>query len=249
MDNDHNNTIDELNEECLLTKFVYYNNSNGVPTGNPAVTDDYYDYLSGKWLDGQTITYGGDGRGNGTGATSNPCSYMFPGTSDFTVAGSPNWTMPGAGILPNDMRFLMSEGKFSMGPGEVNYMSDAVIYARASSGGPTASLQLLKQAASQIQTFFSNCFTTVGLNELNSNHEMVCFPNPFHDKINIYVPGLQVGNFSMQLFNMKGQLITNTYSVKEGNIIIETNNFAVGTYIVAVKLTNGKSFSQKLLKL
>jgi hypothetical protein len=25
--------------------------------------DDYYEYLSGSWLDGQIITYGGNGRG------------------------------------------------------------------------------------------------------------------------------------------------------------------------------------------
>lgn len=249
IDNNLNNIIDESNEECLFSKFDFYQPNNGSISGYPAVTDDYYDLLSGHWLNGQTITYGGDGKGGGIGATSNPCSYMFPGTSDFTSPGSANWTMPNSGILPDDLRFIMSEGKCSMAPGEVNYMSDAVIWTRADSGGALASLNALKQAASEIQTFFSTCFTTVGLNELNSNHEMVCFPNPFHDKINIFVPGLQVGNFSMQLFNTKGQLITNTYSVKEGNIIIETNNFAVGTYIVAVKLTNGKSFSQKLLKL
>ena len=161
IDNNHNNIIDENKEECLFSKFDWFYNQNGSISGYPAVTDDYYDLLSGHWLNGQAITYGGDGKGGGIGATNNPCSYMFPGTSDFTSPGAANWTMPGAGIFPSDMRFLMSEGKFSMGPGEVNYMSDAVIYARASSGGPTASLQLLKLAASQIQTFFSNCFTTV----------------------------------------------------------------------------------------
>lgn len=45
------------------------------------VSDDYYQYLSGSWLDGQIITYGGDGRGAGTGATTTPCEYMFPGTT------------------------------------------------------------------------------------------------------------------------------------------------------------------------
>jgi hypothetical protein len=95
---------------------VSYYNINNVPTGNPAVTDDYYQYLSGTWLNGQPITYGGDGNGIGPGATSIPTHFMFPGTSDS--AFSTNWTMLTGSVQPGDMRGIGSIGPFTFLSGD-----------------------------------------------------------------------------------------------------------------------------------
>ncbi len=158
IDNNHNGVIDELGEDITTSKFVYYINQNGIATGNPAVTDDYYNYLNGEWLDGQIITYGGDGRGAGPGATSIPCNYMFPGKSDVSNPLFTEWTMLTGGIQPADMRFLESAGKFSLAPGAVNYVADGVVFAEATSGGPLASVTLMKSADIAAQKLFKSCF-------------------------------------------------------------------------------------------
>ena len=158
IDNNNNGIIDELGEDITTSKFIFYRNQNGTPTGNPAVTDDYYNYLNGEWLDGQIITYGGDGRGAGPGATSIPCNYMFPGKTDNSNLAFTEWTMVTGGIQPADMRFLESAGKFSLAPGAVNYVADGVVFAEATSGGPLASVTLMKSADIAAQKLFKSCF-------------------------------------------------------------------------------------------
>lgn len=155
-DNNRDGQIDEPGEQITMSRFVYYENTNGIPNGNPAVTDDYYEYLSGSWLDGQAITYGGNGRGTGTGATTVPCEYMFPGNTDPNF--STPWSMVTASIQPTDMRFLQSAGIFTLLPGAVNYITTGVVWGRASAGGPLASVSVIKRADDLAQRLFNNCF-------------------------------------------------------------------------------------------
>ncbi|MBK7965401.1 MAG: hypothetical protein IPK10_09010 [Bacteroidetes bacterium] len=156
IDNNKDGRIDEPGEQISMSRFVFYENTNNVPNGNPATTDDYYEYLSGSWLDGQIITYGGNGRGVGTGATSTPCEFMFPGTTDPKF--STPWTMVTAGIQPNDMRWLQSAGTFTLLPGAVNYITTGVVWGRATSGGPLASISIISRADKLAQDLFNNCF-------------------------------------------------------------------------------------------
>jgi len=156
IDNDKDGAVDECGEQIIMSKFMYYVNVNGIATGNPAVTDDYYDYLIGQWLDGTIVTYGGDGRNPGCGNTGNPCNYMFPDNTDPDF--STTWNMQNGCIQPTDMRFLQSAGAFSLAPGAVNYIATGVVWARATNGGPLASVKAMKSADILAQQLFNNCF-------------------------------------------------------------------------------------------
>jgi len=156
IDNNKDGVIDEPGEQIIMSRFVYYVNVNNTPNGNPSTTDDYYEYLSGSWLDGLPITYGGDGRGGGSGATGTPCSYMFPDNTDPNFATP--WTMVTANLQPDDMRWLQSAGTFTLRPGAVNYITTGMIWQRTTSGGPLASVSLLKLADQKAQAIFDNCF-------------------------------------------------------------------------------------------
>lgn len=114
IDNNHNGVIDEANEQLGLSKFLKYPGSS-LSMGFPSVKEDYYNYLAGRWLDSLLITYGGDGKGGGVGATSIPCSFMFPDTSDSNFGTS--WTMVSANIQPSDMRGVGSVGPFNLPSG------------------------------------------------------------------------------------------------------------------------------------
>lgn len=191
VDNDKDGTTDEPGEEIIMSRFVYYVNVNSVPNGNPSTADDYYEYLSGSWGDGQIITYGGDGRGGGVGPTTTPCDYMFPDNTDPNF--STPWTMVTAGIQPDDMRWLQSAGTFTLKPGAVNYITTGVVWGRATTGGPLASVAVVKRSDALAQALFRNCFGVldgpdappVTIRELDQQL-IVSFENTRNPKVELY---------------------------------------------------------------
>ncbi|MBK7887411.1 MAG: hypothetical protein IPJ86_08935 [Bacteroidetes bacterium] len=191
VDNNKDGRVDEPGEQITMSRFVYYENVNSVPNGNPAVTDDYYEYLSGSWLDGAPITYGGNGKGIGPGATTTPCEYMFPGTTDPKF--STPWTMVTAGIQPTDMRWLQSAGIFTLQPGAVNYITTGVVWGRATAGGPLASVEVIKRSDDLAQRLFNNCFQVldgpdapeVAIREMDQQ-VILSLENTRNDKVELY---------------------------------------------------------------
>ena len=165
VDNDRDSIIDEEGEQVIMSRFVYYNNDFTV-VGNPENGQHIYNYLTGKWKDGLDITYGEDGRGGST-----PAKFMFPGNTDPYGWGTDGeitesdwiddnplgWTEEVAGNDPADRRFLQSAGPFTLEPGAVNRIT-LVLWARASSGGPFASVELIRLADDKAQALFDNCF-------------------------------------------------------------------------------------------
>jgi len=156
IDNDRDGTIDEAGEQIIMSKFMYFNNDATV-TGNPNDGSDFYNYLQGVWKDNVPMTFGGDGHGAGIGSTTDECDFMFPGTSDDQFVGE-EWTEQTAVNIPADRRFVQSAGPFTLQPGAVNNITTGVVWARAKSGGQTASVQLLKIYDREAQALFDNNF-------------------------------------------------------------------------------------------
>jgi hypothetical protein len=154
IDNDRDGIPDETDEQIIMSKFVYYNNDESV-TGEPQNATHYYNYLRGFWKDGTPITYGGNGYGG-----SQPADFMFPGNTD-PQNSTTQWTEVTAGNLPFDRRMLTSAGPFTLESGEVNYITVGAVWARASSGGPLASVELLRVTDDKAQTLFNSCFRTL----------------------------------------------------------------------------------------
>lgn len=130
--------------------FVYYNNDFSV-TGNPSDAQHYYNYLTGTWKDGVSITCGGNGRGG-----SKECDYMFPGNPD-----GDGWSEQAIGNTPGDRRFIQSSGPFTLMPGAVNFVTVGVVWANATSGGNIGSLDLLRIADDKAQALYNNGFEPV----------------------------------------------------------------------------------------
>lgn len=157
-DNDRDGVKDEPGEQIIMSKFVYYDNDFTV-RGNPDQATHFYNYLSGFWKDGLPFTYGGDAYNEGTVV----CDFMFPGDSDPTGHGTGGiiqapWDEESAGNTPHDRRFLQSAGPFTLQPGAVNTITTGVVWARATQGGPMASVELLRVADDKAQALFDNCF-------------------------------------------------------------------------------------------
>lgn len=112
IDDDGDGEIDEDNERLKMTAFAFYNNGGGVQ-GDPGNGADMYNYMKGRWKDGQRFTLGG----NGLGFSNIPTSFMFPGNppefwSEFDSDGQ------GSAIAPADRRFVMATGPFTVKPND-----------------------------------------------------------------------------------------------------------------------------------
>jgi hypothetical protein len=164
-----NGIVDD--ERFGMRRFVYHNNSS-ADNGDPDTAPDYYNYLRGIWMNGAKMKFGGDAFQ--TDVVGPECDFMFPGDSDpwnWGTGGNPPaggfnvngkyWTEEQCGNPPNDRRFMQSAGPFTLEPGAVNYITFGVPWARATSGGAWASVELLRVVDDKCQALFDNCFKVI----------------------------------------------------------------------------------------
>ena len=165
-----NGIVDD--ERFGMRRFVYHDNSS-APNGDPSTAPQYYNMLRGIWKDGNHMKYGGNAY-SGNDVVGPDCDFMFPGDTDPLNWGTgcqyPNggynqngkyWTEETCGNSPNDRRFMQSAGPFTLMPGAVNYITFGVPWARATSGGPWASVELLRVVDDKCQALFDNCFKVI----------------------------------------------------------------------------------------
>ena len=166
-----NGIVDD--ERFGMRRFLYHNNSGGV-MGDPDDAAETYLLLRSYWRDGNKMQFGGDGYPGHTGVAGPACDFMFPGNTDpcnWGTGGLPPgggynengkyWTEENEGNQPEDRRFMQSAGPFTLKPGAVNYITFGVPWARATSGGPWASVELLRVTDDKCQALFDNCFKVI----------------------------------------------------------------------------------------
>ncbi len=165
-----NGIVDD--ERFGMRRFVYHNNSS-ADNGDPSTAPQYYNYLRGIWKNGAKMKYGGNAF-SGSDLVGPECDFMFPGDSDPWNWGT-HGDMPGGGFntgglywteeqcknAPDDRRFMQSAGPFTLEPGAVNYITFGVPWARATSGGAWASVELLRVVDDKCQALFDNCFKVI----------------------------------------------------------------------------------------
>ncbi len=159
------NIID--NERLGMTRFTYFTNGAASAWSDPSTASQFYNYMSGLWSNGQTMTFGGTGQ-NPAGI---PSAYMFPADSDplgWATGGlvpNGNWSEAapvgdGTGS-PNpvgDRRFVQSAGSFTLLPGAVNNITVGVIYGRGTDADLFSSVRALERADTKAQALFDACF-------------------------------------------------------------------------------------------
>jgi len=166
-----NDIVDD--ERYGMRRFVYHNNGGAEYMSDPGVAPEYYNFLRGIWKDNTRMLYGGNAHSS-SGAVGPECDFMFPGDSDpcnwgtrFQPPGGGYnqnekfWTEEEAGNTPFDRRFMQSAGPFTLKSGAVNYITVGIPWARANSGGPWASVELLRVVDDKCQSLFDNCFKVI----------------------------------------------------------------------------------------
>lgn len=165
-------------ERFGMRRFVYHNNGGNPNQSDPTNAPEYYNYLRGIWKDNTQMYYGGTAHITGDGTVGPECEFMFPFDSDPCNWGTgglpPNggynqngfyWSEEtGANGSPNpsgDRRFMQSAGPFTLKSGAVNYITVGIPWARATSGGPWASVEKLRIVDDKCQALFDNCFKVI----------------------------------------------------------------------------------------
>jgi hypothetical protein len=275
IDNNLNGQIDEMRLGCdqqnrtesfTMWNFISFVND-ASPMGNPTTADHAFNYLIGKWKDGQRMVFGGNGYPGSIGATILPTRYQFPGSSDpngFGLGGTVtnpvsapfDWTTPSGFPGPNvpgaGRRFVMSMGPGTMMPGAVNSYIVGALWARANSGGAQASLTALRNAKTQIQQAFDNC-SLYGFNGLSASQEALdqlrLFPNPAGSKAWLEVPGQFTNELKVEVLDLQGKLLRKAwFSPTDGSkLAIDLEGLDEGLYLIRVS-ESGTSKTFKLLK-
>ncbi len=166
-----NGIVDD--ERFGMRRFVYHNNGGPAYQNDPTNAPQYYNLLRGIWNDNSRMQYGGNAHVS-SGAAGPDCDFMFPGDSDpcnWGTGGQPPegglntngnyWTEEAVGNQPSDRRFMQSAGPFTLKPGAVNYITVGIPWAKAISGGPSASVALLRTVDDKCQALFENCFKVI----------------------------------------------------------------------------------------
>lgn len=213
---------DDNGQQMGLSHFMYYNNDSDPDRGNPDIANEFYNLLQGKWLRGQTVTFGGNGFGG-----SRPAKYMFPANTDPDYPGE-CWDEKSAGNPPADRRFIQSTGPFKLLPGAVQKITVGVVWARTTSGGAgapclgTGSLGLLQLASDKAQTLFNNDFKIldgpnapdVELQELNQQLVLKML-NTQSNKVESYQETYKDANNQTKTYKFEGYLV---YQLKDGTV-------------------------------
>jgi hypothetical protein len=194
------------NERWGMTRFMYHNGAGqGVhpATTYPAQTKDYYNYLRGHWKDDSPLSYGGTGHISGGGDPNTPAYFMWPGNSDpcgFGTQGNPmpDWSEETENNPPDDRRFTISSGPFTLLPGESNEITVGAIWARATSGGPYASVEALKRSTDKAQALFDNCFRIIEGPDAPDIHIV-----ELHKKLIFHISNKAISNNHHEQYNVK----------------------------------------------
>ena len=143
--------------ELGMSSFMYYNNGgigqNPQQTNDPAIAEEFYNYLTGRWRDGTPLTIGGSGF--------NPGSVD---TTRYAFFGRPNvdneWSMASEALAFGDRRTLQASGPFLLKPGAVNELIIGAVWV-PDVLHPNPDISKLQAADDIAQNLFDNCFDII----------------------------------------------------------------------------------------
>ena len=236
-DNDLDGTIDEPGERTSMNHFHYYNSINNSPTGNPNGPLQFYNYMRSIWLDGQHVTYGGDGRN----VSAPPTNFMFS-SKPYSVGG---WTEITAGNPPEDRRMLLTSGSFSLNAGDTASLDFAYVFTRDSLNPNGLSTSVARNIADlqKIQYWFDtdnfpSCLVyNVGLNDSpNEVDKIFIYPNPATDKLVIVNTFNSTKKIKFTIYNLIGSMVKTGW-IYNNEIAIES--LAPDMYILKLETERG----------
>lgn len=251
IDNNHNGTIDEPGENCMMNYFIYWN-SDPTAIGNPTSALNYYYRMQGRWLDNSHMVYGGSGYDR---SSTNYTNYMFSGPPYDTTSG---WSEshPCSGCIsnePSDRRIFVSSGPFDLPAHSKRSLDYAYVFTREPNypNGPNTSLAVNRDQVMRIKHFFETdsfpCTHLFDIDDLKNEELSVnLYPNPAH--LEIFVSTMITESVLKTFFitDILGKEILKTKTFSPLYYRINLTSFKPGIYFLHLQ-ANDKSCVRKFI--
>lgn len=227
-----------------MTHFIKYNNDFG-PAGNPFLDIHYYNYMQGKWLNGQSIRYGGDGYNNVW--KDRKAYFMFPDDPRDTF---PGWSERTCNNTPGDRRGLGSVGPYSFKSKEKIVIDVAYIYSESKSQNYLNSVDDIFEKSKFIQGLYDKGKLTnpdyLSVNTEQGKLEIKIYPNPMENQSIISFPGTRQQLFNLKITDLSGKTILLKNNLRAEQMILTRDQLPSGFYIITLE-SDGISGQEKLI--
>ena len=250
IDNNNNGIIDEVAEDCKLTKFINYKLPipSVTPMTDPVIGQDYYNYMRGIWKDGTPLTCGGNGYGGSINT-----SWTYSGDpNNNPINTDPNnvcsyWTEISTANAVGDRRMVLGSGPFTLNSGQMQEVEYAFVTSFDSSiaGNNIISLAKLKTDIQKINTFYNqvnkpNCFQaiTVGVKEVVKQNDFTLFPNPAKSSITISSTIIGPIKVNYEVVDVLGKVVKQNENTGSDKFSININDLNSGIYFLRLQVNN-----------
>ena len=215
------------------------------PTGHPDEAGEYYNNLTGLWIDSTAITYGGNGY---SGDTTLSFNYMYPGNP----SNLEEWSEVSAESIPDDKNAIGATGPYVFNPGDTIKLDLAFVFARDYQGDYLSSVTLLKERIETLRYFFDNDSTPCGASwssvpQKELQRQLVAiYPNPCKEFLEITFEKEMINEFDYFITDIYGRIIKNGFFKSKTNRI-NTSDMKSGIYILKSE-SNETVFNFKFMK-
>ncbi len=222
------NTPLENNIAVKMKYLGYIFNDNSIG-GNPTAADHYYNYLTGKWKNGNPWGF----------------NYAYPGSPCDSAENS--MVHP---ILqsPGDLRTIQSFGPMTFAPGECKNITTAVL-TTFNSAYPNPCFDNIRLSIDSVTTLHQSlainnlsCQSTASLSENYNNATVVIYPNPATEAVLMSFSQTIKGKY--QIFSVDGSMVLNG-SISDLNINLDLSTLNKGLYFVSVLDQKGQIVAVK----
>lgn len=208
---------------------------------DPQTGEDYYNYMTGHWRNGAHLTRGGTGL---SGADT--CKFIFPKDSDpynfgtwgVTPDSVYSWSEESENNVSGDRRGIGSTGPFTFGPGDVQEITMAFVFADSDTGNQYSSVALMQQYIDDVREMFLADSTPCGLGAFSSiddkmlnqvQHNLSIYPNPTASLL--HIKGVELASTHYEIYDVYGKLIVRK---PLNQSVIDVSNLTTGLYFILI---------------
>lgn len=197
----------------------------------PREPNEFYNYLTGKWIDGTPITYGEIGYGGNA-----PCNHVFPDDPN-----DPNgWSMFDAAMDPMNYNYsTASTGPFSFNSGDTIPLEMAIVFARDYDGDHLSCVTLLRERIKALRAYYFSdsipCHNGLGSGESELPPDrLMIYPNPASGKITIQGSKI-IANAHIYIYDVTGKFMMRKQTGTQQQLDLDVATFPSGIYFAILR--------------
>jgi len=239
------------NEYRGLDFSVDVNNNTMEPMGDPENEIEFYNTMTGKWRNGDSIKFGGNGYDTDTSYANSRFKNSYNDSYQFGTYGIEPYDEYEWWSIPSDKRMIGSSGPFTFESGTSRDIYLAFIFDRGGED-PEVALTNVQENIDVIKDLFNSnnldcgsLVLSVNENQIIESDKLNVYPNPFIDVVNFIYEGKDP-KARIIIYDLVGHQLMQS-SVKIGANQIDLSKFDGNAFIL--QLSDKKAiYSQKLIR-